>query len=131
VADLVTLPKHESFTTDDPEALKEELERAYQDIVAELAALAEQVEWNAELALETVVAAHVRGAVVCLDVDVTVRPPTNAQPGNCFRVVRAGTGNIVVAPDDGTLVDGAATGTLNLPGCREYMFARGGWWSLQ
>lgn len=125
----MTLPSHESFTTDDPDALKEELELAYQGIAAEIMGLLEPREWITQDALETVVAARVDGAVVVLDANVTVLPPADAEPGQCFRVVRAGTGNATIRPDDGTLVDGAASAVVNAAGYREFMFSRGGWWA--
>lgn len=125
----MSLNKHESFTTDEPEVLKEELERFYQDAAAEVAALNEPRAWREILALETVVAAAADCAVVVLDANVIVRPPSDPKPGQAFRVVRAGVGNATVQPDDGTLIDGAASAVVNLAGFREFAFHRGGWWA--
>lgn len=124
----MTLPRHDSFTTDDPDELATELERFYEDVARELGDLAEPFEWPTDDALATVVAAHVGRAVVVLDSAVTVRPPADATPGQGFRVVTAGTAAATIEPDDGTTIMGGASEVLGAGGMREYMFARGGWW---
>lgn len=129
----MTLPRHDSFTTDDPRKLAKELERFFEDVSLELAALADAKAWTTlhafSAAAGTTFAAGEHAAVVCYDFDITVRPPIDPQPGDVFRTVHAGTGNVAVIPDDGTTVNLAVSDTLSVSGFREYMFANGGWWS--
>lgn len=127
----MTLPRHDSFTTDDPAKLAKELERFYEDVARELAERPQV--WTTLHAFSatagTSFAASDHVAVVCYDFDITVRPPPDPQPGDVFRTIHAGTGNVAVIPDDGTTVNLAASDTLSVSGFREYQFANGGWWS--
>lgn len=127
----MTLPRHTSFTSADEDAEKQqnELEREHEDIAREFAEGGFAREWRPVVADGTIVAAGVNDAIICYGVDITVRPPHDPDPGDCFRVIRASTGNITVQPDDGNLVQAAAADVLNISGFREYQFANGSWWA--
>ncbi len=128
------LARQTDFTVNDPRKLREELRLFYQEIVAEVRTLGNPApRWTIVIVGESQTYAA-RAFDDIAATTATVRPPANPEFGDRFRVCKtvSGSGSVVIQPDDGSTIQGAASETIaaGTSGWREYAWygTAHGWW---
>ena len=118
------------FDTDDPKALRKDLQREHEDIAAELSAVRREFGKRVKYAGDTTIGASPGDVIVCVGFNITVVTPPDPQDGDEFTVIRSGGGNITVLSDGGddVTIQGVANDVLSVAGRRTYQYANGGWW---